>query len=226
MKTRILLSALLATGWAGAQASDFTDTAQVISATPIYEQVNEPRQECWTETVSGSSSRHQGDRSLAGPLLGGAAGAIVGNQVGRGSGNTAATAVGGAVGAVAGDRVSNPGSDRSYTGAILGGLAGAILGNQVGQGNGNKAATAVGAIAGAMVGDHMDNSAPAYAQPEQVRRCRTVDNYRQVIKGYNVVYRYNGHDVTTTLPYDPGRTVTVGVGIIDSGRNLSYGYSR
>lgn len=225
MKTRILLSALLSAASAGAQAADFTDTAKVISATPIYEQVNEPREECWTETVSGSR-RHRDDRSLAGPLLGGAAGAIVGNQVGRGSGNTAATAVGGAVGAVAGDRVSNPGSGRSYTGAILGGLAGAILGNQVGQGNGNKAATAVGAIAGAMAGDRLDNSAPAYAQPEQVRRCRTVDNYRQVVKGYTVVYRYNGHDVTTTLPYDPGRTVTVGVGIIDSGQNLSYGYSR
>lgn len=224
MKTRILVSALLAVA-AGAQAADFTDTAQVISATPIYESINEPREECWTETVY-DQPRHRGERSVAGPLLGGVAGAIVGNQVGRGSGNTAATAVGGAAGAVAGDRISNPGSDRSYGGAILGGIAGAILGNQVGQGNGNKAATAVGAIAGAMVGDRLDNRAPVHAQPQQVRRCRIVDNYRQVVKGYTVVYRYNGRDVTTTLPYDPGRTVTVGVGIIDSGRNLSQGYGR
>lgn len=224
MKTRVLVSALLA-ATAGAQAADFTDTAQVISATPIYESVNEPREECWTETVYGQP-RQAGERSVAGPLLGGVAGAIVGNQVGRGSGNTVATAVGGAAGAMAGDRISNPGSNRSYGGAILGGVAGAILGNQVGQGNGNKAATAVGAIAGAMVGDRLDNRAPVHAQPQQVRRCRTVDNYRQVVKGYTVVYRYNGRDVTTTLPYDPGRTVTVGVGIIDSGRNLSSGYGR
>lgn len=32
-----------------------------------------------------------------------------------------------------------------------------------------------------------------------------------------MVYRYNGRDVTTTLPYNPGRTVKVGVGVIDSG---------
>ena len=35
-----------------------------------------------------------------------------------------------------------------------------------------------------------------------------------IIKGYTVVYRYNGHDVTTTLPHDPGPTVRVGVSLL------------
>ena len=55
--------------------------------------------------------------------------------------------------------------------------------------------------------------APA-AAPEQP--CRTVKVEREVIRGYTVVYRYNGRDVTVTLPHDPGPTVRVGVGIVDN----------
>ncbi len=50
--------------------------------------------------------------------------------------------------------------------------------------------------------------AAAPAQP-----CRTVKVEREVIRGYTVVYRYNGRDVTVTLPHDPGPTVRVGVGV-------------
>jgi len=56
-----------------AQAADFTDTAQVLSATPIYRQVAEPRQECWTETAAPSGAQ---ERSYGGAVLGGVAGAI------------------------------------------------------------------------------------------------------------------------------------------------------
>ncbi len=31
------------------------------------------------------------------------------------------------------------------------------------------------------------------------------------VTGYNVTYRYQGHDYTDFLPYDPGRTVKVNV---------------
>jgi len=51
------------------------------------------------------------------------------------------------------------------------------------------------------------------APPPQ--QCRTVQATREVVKGYTVVYRYNGRDITTTLPYDPGPMVRVGVGVVD-----------
>ncbi len=70
------------------------------------------------------------------------------------------------------------------------------------------------APAGTIIGDKVGNpQATAPAPPAQ--QCRTVQTTREVVKGYIVVYRYNGHDITTTLPRDPGPTVRVGVGIVD-----------
>src|ERR1035437_1224182 len=142
-----------------ADAADFVDTARVVSSTPIYERVNEPRRECWNETVQSAPK------------------------------------------------------ERSMGGAVVGGIAGGLLGSQVGGGQGNTAATAAGAIAGVLVGDRVAN--PDQPRSEQVERCREVENSREVIKGYNVTYRYNGRDVTSTLPYQPGVTVKVGVGLIE-----------
>jgi hypothetical protein len=95
----------------------------------------------------------------------------------------------------------------------VGGVAGGLLGSQVGRGSGRTAATAAGAIGGAIVGDRLQNSQTAGTQV--VQRCRTVESTRDVVKGYTVVYRYNGRDITTTLPYNPGTTVRVGVGVVD-----------
>lgn len=156
-------------------ASDFVDTAKVISSTPIYERVSEPRQECWNETVSST-------------------GAIT---------------------------RSAPVEDRSIAGALIGGVVGGVVGNQVGQGNGNTVATAAGAIAGAIIGDRVGNRDAAQTQQttqvpqtRQEQHCRQVENFREVIRGYNVTYRYNGRDVTTRLPYQPGNTVQVSVGVV------------
>ena len=202
-----------------ALATDFTDTAQVISVTPIYDRVAETRQECYTETAS-PPAQATGDRSVAAPIIGGVAGALLGSRIGRGSGRDAATAVGAVVGTIAADRVANPNSEGSVTGAVVGGAAGAIVGNQAGGGSGRTAATGAGAVAGAVIGDRVatgatDNDAqPDRSQP--VQRCRTVDaGWRRIVRGYSVVYRYNGRDVTTTMPYDPGNAVRVSVGVID-----------
>jgi len=192
-----------------AYAADFVDTARVISSTPIYERVSEPRRECWTETVQVAPK----ERSMAGAVVGGVAGGLLGSQVGGGHGSTAATGAGAVAGAVVGDRVSNPDSERSATGSIVGGIAGALLGSQVGGGSGNKAATAAGGVAGVLIGDRVAN--PDQPRNKQVERCREVENSREVIKGYNVTYRYNGRDVTTTLPYQPGSTVKVGISMIE-----------
>jgi uncharacterized protein YcfJ len=203
---------LLAAAFCGANSSyavnDFVDTAQVISSSPIIERVSEPRQECSNEAVSAPK-----ERSIVGPIIGGIAGALIGRQVGHGNGRDIATAVGAAAGTMAGDAVANPDANRNYTGAAVGAVAGGVLGNQVGNGRGNGAATAAGTIAGTMVGDRAGARTTASAQSGQ--RCRTVESTREVVKGYNVVYRYNGRDVSATLPYNPGNTVRVGVGIID-----------
>jgi hypothetical protein len=47
------------------------------------------------------------------------------------------------------------------------------------------------------------------------QECRTVTTIREYVKGYAVVYRYNGRDIKTTLPTDPGPTVRVGIGVMD-----------
>jgi uncharacterized protein YcfJ len=208
MKRSLVLLSLFSL-YGNAYAADFTDSARVVSSSPIYERVNEPRRECWTESVQVAPK----ERSMGGAVVGGVAGGLLGGQVGGGSGNTAATGAGAVAGAVIGDRVANPDSNRSATGGIVGGLAGALLGSQVGGGTGNKVATAAGGIAGVMIGDRVAN--PDQPRTEQVERCRQVDATREVIKGYNVTYRYNGQDITTTLPYQPGSTVRVGVSVIE-----------
>ena len=145
----------------------FNDRARVLSSTPIYQQVNEPRRECWTETVDGGYRNEP----------------------------------------------------RSYGGALIGGVVGGLLGNTVGRGNGRTAAAAVGAVTGALVGDNISSNGrrgDGYYQPRQVERCQTRDNYRQVVAGYNVVYRYRGRNMSTTLPYNPGRFIDVNVAVAEN----------
>mgnify|MGYP005836170513 CR=1 FL=1 len=167
MNARILNTALVAalTATAGlAQASprygdDFTVRARVVATNPVYETINEPRRECWTETV-GYETRGSG----------------------TGSG-----------------------------GAIIGAIAGGLLGSTVGKGDGRVAAAAVGAATGAVVGDRMGSSPRYETVPQQVERCRTTDNFRQVLAGYDVRYRFQDREYTTRLPYDPGNWVTLNV---------------
>jgi len=170
-KIVLLISAAVCAG--NVSAADFIDTARVVSSTPVYERVSEPKQECWIETVSSTGTTTQ----------------TVPKEHGIG-------------------------------GALLGGLVGGVVGNQIGQGNGNAVATGAGAIAGALIGDRM---ASQNGQTEQVtqapqsreeRRCRQIENYKEVIRGYDVTYRYGGKDVKVRLANDPGNTVRVGVSVL------------
>lgn len=96
MKKRLLLStALLASGLCAAQ-----DMGRVISATPIIQQVGMPRQVCSTEQVA-----IQQPKSGAGAAMGAIAGGAIGNAIGGGGGQAAATMLGIFGGAVLGDRV-------------------------------------------------------------------------------------------------------------------------
>lgn len=115
MKTRLLITALAltltsATASAGPfrpapEATPFSDTARVVSSTPIYEEFNEPRRECWTERTGYRYEKE--NRSYGGAVLGAVVGGVVGNQFGQGNGKTAATAAGAAIGAMTGDNIDN-----------------------------------------------------------------------------------------------------------------------
>jgi len=112
--------------------------------------------------------------------------------------------------------------DGSILAPVIGGIAGGLLGHQVGRGRGQTAGTIVGAAGGAIAGSMIGKRASS--QPAQ--RCRTVESMREVIRGYDVVYRYNGRDANATLPYDPGNTIEVGVAAISDERMASSGRDR
>lgn len=150
-----------------AGAVEFTDEADVIVATPLYDTVNEPQQECWNEPL------------LAQPA---------------------------------------PEPGRDYTGALLGGVTGGLLGSQIGQGNGRIAGAALGALAGALGGDRIANrryDVPAPGSVQTTAHCRTFDNYHSVVKGYTVLYRYQGREAEVVLPYKPGPKLKIGIGVVD-----------
>jgi uncharacterized protein YcfJ len=169
--------AMMISGAAWAAEADYVDTARVVSSKPVYERVSEPKQECWTETVTSNATITK----------------------------------------------SAPVEERSIGGALLGGVIGGVIGSQIGQGNGNTVATGAGAIAGAIIGDRVANKdaqKPAEATTQQVpqtreeRRCRQVESSREVLRGYDVTYRYGGRDTTVRMSRQPGDTVRVGVSVL------------
>ncbi len=197
---RMLTVAVLSTLGVGAmtaQAAEFADTAQVISATPIYDRVSSPRRECVNEPVTtyedrrirrdvpdayrenrdyrSSSTEREG--TGAGAVLGAIIGGVIGHQFGNSSG----------------------GRDRgTAAGAILGG----VIGNQIEKDSGN---------------DYRTSDSPYRRSrydvervpvTRDVQRCNVVNDYREEIRGYDVRYRYNGRDYTTRVvrsgPDHPG----------------------
>jgi uncharacterized protein YcfJ len=104
---RLALVCLIASGFGAAQADTFFDNARVRSAEPQYETVNVPRNECSTSWVNETRPANAAGPNYGGVIVGGVAGAVLGNQVGKGHGREAATAVGAVVGALAGDRIAN-----------------------------------------------------------------------------------------------------------------------
>jgi len=102
---RLALASLLSTAALGIHAEPFYDHARVRSVEPQYEGVSVPREECSRHWVN--ERRRVGQQNYGGAVIGGVAGALLGNQVGKGHGREAATAVGAVVGALAGDRLAN-----------------------------------------------------------------------------------------------------------------------
>ena len=104
MNKRFAVPLFLAASSAPGYAYDYTDTAEVVAAVPIYQTVNEPRQQCWTESVTYYEETR---RSNGGAVIGGITGGVLGAQLGKGNGRIAAAATAAAIGAVVGDRLDN-----------------------------------------------------------------------------------------------------------------------
>jgi uncharacterized protein YcfJ len=103
---RLALVCSLAAAVAGVHAETYIDNARVRTVDPQYETVSMPRNECSTQVVT-EVQRTSAPQQYGGAVVGGVAGALLGNQVGRGHGREAATAVGAVVGALTGDRIAN-----------------------------------------------------------------------------------------------------------------------
>jgi uncharacterized protein YcfJ len=103
MKIKIAAPLLLTALVAPAHASDYMDSAPVVSSVPVYQTVSDPQQQCWTESVTSYEER----RSPGGAILGGLTGGLLGSTIGRGNGRVASAAVGAAIGAVVGDHLGN-----------------------------------------------------------------------------------------------------------------------
>lgn len=104
MKIPIALPFVVAIASAPALAYDYTDRAEVISAIPVYETINEPQRECWTEF---ETRYERPARSNGGSIIGAVAGGLLGAQVGKGNGRVVAAAAGAAIGALVGERMDS-----------------------------------------------------------------------------------------------------------------------
>ncbi len=86
------------------------EIGNVISRTPVYQQVSMPRQICTQTQVS-----VPGQTSGAGAAMGAIAGGAIGNAIGKGDGRALATMIGVIGGAIAGDKVEGPQAAQTQT---------------------------------------------------------------------------------------------------------------
>ncbi len=108
MLTGILLGAGAVTAVAGLASYQVSHRgpafAEVLHAEPVYQTVRTPHQVCKDELVARRAPVRDSDR-IGGTAVGALVGGLLGNQIGAGSGRTAAIIGGAAVGGYAGNRV-------------------------------------------------------------------------------------------------------------------------
>ena len=107
--TQAIALALLA-GLGFSSLAQAQEVGNVLSRTPVYQQVSVPRQVCTQTQVS-----VPGQTSGAGALMGAVAGGAIGNAVGKGEGRALATMIGVIGGALAGDKVEGPQAAQTQT---------------------------------------------------------------------------------------------------------------
>lgn len=105
---------------------------------------------------------------------------------------------------------------RSSTPLVLGSIIGGAVGNTMGGGRGRTVATVAGAILGASIGSdirHSQSRDDSYVTTERVCR-RTVDySDERRADGYDVTYRYRGHNYVTRTDHRPGAFIDVRVSV-------------
>ena len=191
MKSTILAAAFgaaLASLAGAASAQTFGDVARVVSATPIYERVAVPRRECHAEQVTAYEER----RSVR----------------------------------PAPEEVAPVRNEGIGAGTVLGAIVGGVVGHQFGSSSGGRdRGTAVGALIGGLVGHDAETRAAQGAAPprevvvertpvtREVQRCTDVTDMHERIVAYDVKYEYNGRELRTRLPYDPGKELPVNVDV-------------
>ncbi|WP_333608508.1 glycine zipper 2TM domain-containing protein [Arsukibacterium sp.] len=106
----------------------------------------------------------------------------------------------------------HPVSHRSHsaTPVVMGAIIGGALGHAVGNNNSNKkVGMAAGAILGGSIANDMRHSTQGYYED-----CRIVNSsvqYRQVLDGYQVSYRYRGQTYHTFTEQHPGNRIALKV---------------
>lgn len=97
------------TGAATTQQAGYTTTTYTTQApAPVYHQASTSTGEVYTTQVNHECLDKEGNRKLIGTAIGGAAGALAGNQIGD---NTTGTIIGGVVGAAAGYGIADVTTD-------------------------------------------------------------------------------------------------------------------
>jgi uncharacterized protein YcfJ len=109
-QTTQILSLALLSGLVSSFAAQAQEVGNVLSRTPVYQQVSVPRQVCTQTQVS-----VPGQTTGAGALMGAVAGGAIGNAVGKGEGRALATMIGVIGGALAGDKVEGPQAAQAQT---------------------------------------------------------------------------------------------------------------
>lgn len=98
--------------WAGYQAMDSGEYAEVVSASPAMKQVSIPREECRDQVVS-TKKPVKDPKQITGTVAGAVIGGILGNQVGDGRGKDIATVAAAVGGGYAGNKIQENIQDNS-----------------------------------------------------------------------------------------------------------------
>ena len=116
----MLAGTLLMTGTVDAARNAHYDHARVVSVDPIHKtvRVNQPRQECWYETVSVPQGYYNGNGkqhvSRTPEIFGAIVGSAVGHQFGSGRGQDIATVAGAILGGSIGHDIKNRGHRKHH----------------------------------------------------------------------------------------------------------------
>ena len=206
MKSVMTIAVLSTLGLsAGAvSAAPHSDVATVMSATPVVERIAAPRRECFTEQVASYDER----------------------RVRR---------------PVSEEYVGEP-RPSSGAGALLGAIVGGVIGHQFGNSTGGRDhGTAAGAVIGGLIGNDVERTnnggydsgyrragydVERVPVTRDVQRCNVVSDTREVVRGNDVRYSYNGREYMTRLAYDPGPTLPINVDVRPSYRPPAPTYDR